>query len=306
MYSVVFFGTHEFATTILAGLLQNPEFSVSLVITQPDKPVGRKKILTAPPVKQYAELNHIPVLQPESLKNFSLPLDIPQPDFTVVAQYGKIIPPTILAWARYGTINTHTSLLPKYRGASPVQSALLHGETQTGITIMLMDAGMDTGPILQQESVAILPTDRTPEVEQKLATIAIPNLTKALRGLATGTLTPTPQDETVATTCGKLERDSGHLNWHQTTEHIYNQYRAYYPWPGIWTLWNDKRLKLLDISPATQKISPGLVVVENNQLFVGTGTGSIEVASLQLEGKSPLTASQFISGNQAIDQTILV
>ncbi len=303
-YSVVFFGTHEFAASILTGILENTDFSVSLVITQPDKPVGRKQIMTPPPVKILAESKNIPVLQPETLKNFVFP-DIPQPDFGIVAQYGKIIPQSILDWPKSGMINTHTSLLPLYRGASPVQAALLHGDTQTGITIMLMDAGMDTGPILQQEIIAIAPDDRTPDVEKKLASIAIPNLLDSVRKLATHSITPQTQDSNKASTCGKLDRDMGKIDWHKSSVEIYNLFRALYPWPGIWSIWEGKRLKLLDIKPEAKLIEPGKVLIENNSLFIGTNNGSVEILNLQLEGKSAMSAKEFIAGNKKIDHSVL-
>ena len=303
-YSVVFFGTHEFATTVLAGILANEQFIVSTVITQPDRPVGRKKIMTAPPVKLLATSHTIPCLQPESLKNFVLPA-IPRPDFVIVAQYGNLIPPAILAWPKYGTLNTHTSLLPKYRGASPVQAALLNGDTETGITIMLLDEGMDTGPILLQEKITIAPDDKYPEVEKNLATIAIPTLIKAIDGLYSGTLKPQPQNNALASVCGKLDRDSGRVDWHKPAEEIYNLFRALYPWPGIWTMWDTKRVKLLDIKPATELTEPGKVLITNDRLFVGCKQGTIEIISLQLEGKSAVTAKEFIIGYNHLDQSFL-
>lgn len=303
-YSVVFFGTQEFAASILTGILESQDFSVSLVITQPDKPVGRKQVMTPPPVKVLAESKGIPVLQPESLKNFIFP-DIPQPDFGIVAQYGKIIPQSILDWPKLGMINTHTSLLPKYRGASPVQAALLRGDTETGITIMLMDAGMDTGPILQQETIVIDPDDRAPDVEKKLATIAVPNLLHSARGLASHNLTPKTQDSSQASICGKLDRDMGKINWNTSANEIYNIFRALFPWPGIWTTWDGKRLKLLDIKPSTTSIKPGQAIVQNNTLLVGAAGGSIEILRLQLEGKSAMSAKEFLAGYKKIDQSIL-
>lgn len=303
-YSVVFFGTHEFATTILSGLLASPDFSVVLVITQPDRPVGRKQIMTPPPVKLLAESKNIPVLQPESLKNFELPT-INQPDFGITAQYGNLIPPAILNWPKLGMINTHTSLLPKYRGASPVQAAILNGDTKTGITIMLMEAGLDTGPILLQETITIEPDDRAPDVEKKLAQIAIPNLVTAVRGLAAHTLTPQPQDSRLASTCGKLDRDMGQIDWDKTTAEIYNTFRALYPWPGIWTSWAGKRLKLLEIKPGAKKIEAGKVLVENQQLSIGTADASIEIITLQLEGKSATATKDFLAGYQKINDALL-
>lgn len=304
MYSVVFFGTHEFAATILKGLLASGDFSVSLVITQPDRPVGRKQVLTSPPVKLLAEANQIPVLQPETLKDFSLP-NITEPDFGITAQYGNLIPQNILDWPRYGMINTHTSLLPKYRGASPVQAALLNGDNETGITIMLMDQGLDTGPILLQEKITIEPDDRAPTVETKLANIAVPNLLAAARGLATSAIIPQIQNSTEASVCGKLDREMGQINWNKTTVEIYNLFRALFPWPGIWTTWEGKRLKLITIKPSLQLIEPGKVLIENNNLFIGTGDSSVEVSELQLEGKNIMSAQEFISGYQKIDQALL-
>lgn len=303
-YSVIFFGTQEFAASILIGILESPDFSVSLVITQPDKPVGRKQVMTPPPVKVLAESKGIPVLQPESLKNFTFP-DIPKPDFGIVAQYGKIIPQTILDWPKLGMINTHTSLLPKYRGASPVQAALLHGDTQTGITIMLMDAGMDTGPILQQETIAIDPDDRAPDIEKKLAITAVPNLLHSARGLANHTLTPKIQDSSQASVCGKLDRDMGKIDWNTPASKIYTIFRALFPWPGVWTTWNGKRLKLLEIKPHTTSIEPGKAMVQNNTLLIGATDGSIEILSLQLEGKSAMNTKEFLVGYKKIDQSIL-
>lgn len=299
MYSVVFFGTHEFGATILNGLLESTDFSVELVITQPDRPVGRKRILTAPPVKLLAESKGISLFQPETLKNFVLP-HISRPDFGVTAQYGNLIPQAILDWPKYGMINTHTSLLPLYRGASPVQSAILHGDTKTGITIMLMDAGLDTGPILQQESITINPDDRAPDVEKKLATIAVPNLVAAANGLAKGTIIPKPQDSSVATMCGKLDRDMGNIDWKKNTLEIYASFRALFPWPGIWTMWDEKRLKLQEIIPSDKKIAPGTVVTTSNQLYIGTADGAIEVIKVQLEGKSELLAKDFVAGYKRI------
>ncbi len=305
MYSIVFFGTHEFAATVLGGLLSNPLFSVVLVITQPDRALGRKKILTAPPVKVLAQSHEIPYLQPENLKNFTLP-DIPRPDFGIVAQYGNLIPPVVLDWPKLGMINTHTSLLPKYRGASPVQAALLHGDTETGLTIMLMDAGLDTGPILVQEKITINPGDRYPDVENNLAQIAVPNLIKAITGLTSGTIISEPQDNTLASTCGKLDRDDGKIDWQKPATEIYNMWRALDPWPGIWTVWEDKRLKLLEIKPATETIAPGTVATDNKRLYIGCGVDSIEVLHLQLEGKSTMTASDFLAGYARIQDASLL
>lgn len=304
-YSVVFFGTQEFAATVLGGLLANPLFTVVAIITQPDRAVGRKKIMTAPPVKILGTSKNIPVFQPENLKNFVLP-NIPTPDYGIVAQYGNIIPERILHWPINGMINTHTSLLPKYRGASPVQAALLNGDQATGLTIMLMDKGLDTGPILLQEKIAIGENDKYPEVEKHLADIAVPNLVRAIEGLINGTIKPKSQDNSKASSCGKLDRDSGRIDWSKPAAIIYNTFRALYPWPGIWTTWENNRLKLLEIILAEETVKPGTVLIKNNRLFIGCGTESIEVLTLQLEGKSAVSAKDFIAGYQRFNQAELI
>lgn len=303
-HEIVFFGTHEFAATVLQGLLDNPFFKVTLVITQPDRPVGRKKIMTAPPVKVLAESLGIPYLQPTSLKNFALPT-ISRPEFGIVSQYGNLIPKAVLDWPQKGMLNTHTSLLPKYRGASPVQAALLQGDTETGLTIMLLDEGMDTGPILVQEKISISPDDKYPEVEKKLAEISVPNLIKAIEGLDNGSIKPQTQDDSLASTCGKLDRDNGKVDWQKSATEIYNMYRALYPWPGIWTMWEGKRLKLLEIKPGQESIEPGKVEITNGRIFIGCQNSSIEITELQLEGKIAATSKEFIAGYKRIDQSVL-
>lgn len=303
-YSIVFFGTHEFAATVLSGLLENPLFSVTLVITQPDRAVGRKKIITEPPVKTLAKTKGIPFLQPESLKNFVLPTDN-RPDFGIVAQYGNLIPQIIIDWPIHGLLNTHTSLLPKYRGASPVQAAIMQGETETGLTIMCLDAGLDTGPILVQEKITIKPTDRSPDVEKQLAAIAVPNLVTAIQGLLSGSIIPRPQDNTQASTCGKLDRETGKIDWSKPAVELNNLFRALYPWPGTWTMWQNKRLKLLNITVAEKTIIPGRVLITDGRIFVGCGADSLEILELQLEGKTAVLAKDFIAGYPHFNESIL-
>lgn len=291
-YSLVFFGTQTFAATILQGLVNDPDFQVRLVITQPDRPVGRKKIITPPPVKVLAQSLGIPVLQPETLKDFAIPIDF-QPDCGVVAQYGKIIPQRLLDWPTHGLINTHTSLLPKYRGASPVQAALLHGDTETGITIMKMDAGMDTGPILLQEKITIAPNDRYPEVEANLAKIAVPNLIAGIKGFISGTITPQPQPTDPVSLCGKLDRDSGRIDWSQPATVIYNRYRALYPWPGTWCMLGEERLKLLEVLPANlTHLTHGQLFLQDKKLYVGCANQTaLQIITYQREGKTPQPGS---------------
>jgi methionyl-tRNA formyltransferase len=293
MIKTIFFGTHTFATVILQALFDDPAIQVSLVITQPDKPVGRKKVMTPPPVKTLAIALGIPVVQPQSLKGFELPDTY---DIGVTAQYGLLVPKHILETPTHGILNVHTSLLPKYRGASPIQSALISGETQTGVTIMNMDVGLDTGPILLQKSLSITPDDTYEILDQKLATIAAPALIEALKAYIAGTLAPTSQDDTKATHCYQFCRDDGRVDWNQSTTTIYNLYRGLTPWPGIWTTIDGKRLKLLDISPSDSSIPAGTIAYDHDTIYIGTSDASVVIRQIQIEGKPVMTASQFVQG----------
>lgn len=292
---LVFFGTQEFAKTILKSLVQDPEYDVVLVITQPDKPVGRKHVLTPPPVKVFCESEGIAYAQPESLKGYTLPvIDI---DIAVVAQYGKILPKAIIDAPRFGTINVHTSLLPLYRGASPIQSALIDGQTETGVTIMKMDEGMDTGPVLTQQRVAISETATYEQLDTLLADVGATLLLKTLPQYISGIVVPQPQDNTRASMCRLFTREDGEIAWHKkTATEIYNQYRGMTPWPGVWTLWQGKRIKILSVFPHTKILTAGQVFFENNSLLVGTVDGSIEIQHVQLEGKNPMDAHTFVRG----------
>ncbi|MDP2693012.1 MAG: methionyl-tRNA formyltransferase [bacterium] len=303
MIKIVFFGTHKFASIILQSLIDNPDIEVALAITQPDKPVGRKQELQKSPVKLLAEINNIPVEQPDTLKTYNL-----QPttyNLAVVAQYGLLIPENIINAPKYGTLNVHTSLLPKYRGASPIQSALINGDTETGITIMKMDKGFDTGPILLQKSLKIDKNDTYLTLDKKLVQIGTQALTEAIPDYINGKLIPKPQDNSLATECHQLSREDGKIDWNKTAKEIYNLYRGLTPWPGIWTTYNGKRLKLLKIKPNDKNIEVGKVIVEERQIYVGCKKASIEIIELQLEGKKVMNAEEFLNGYKDIDKAVL-
>jgi len=300
---VVFFGTHQFGKKILESLVGDPIIEVALVITQPDKPVGRKRVMTASPVKQFAESKGIKVETPQSLKKYKLP---EQFDIGITAQYGLLVPEHILNAPRHGVLNVHTSLLPKYRGASPIQSALMHGETNTGVTIMKMDKGLDTGDILMQKEVTIDPDETYPELDAKLADVATGILIGTIVGYVDGSIIPEPQDDADATHCWLLSRDDGKIDWNKSAQEIYNLYRGLTPWPGVWTLWNDLTLKLLKIQPNNAMLDPGQVQVEDKKLLIGTSNGSIEVLELQLAGSKPMHAQAFLNGNQSFSHATLV
>ncbi len=300
---ITFFGTHEFAAYILQGLIDFPFFEVALVITQADQPVGRKQILTPPLTKVIAQKHKIPVLQPETLKNFDFPFK--DFDLSVVIEYGRIIPERLLSVPKYKTINIHPSLLPLYRGPTPIQAALLHGDNKTAVTIMQMDATMDTGPILLQKEVAVDPDDTFTTLREKLMPLALDALIETIPAFIDGTIKPKAQNNTLASYCKLLTRDDGKIDWNQNTADIYNQYRALTPWPGIWTTLNDKRLKLLEIKPSTNHLYPGKLSLDKKGIFIGTKDGAIEVMSLQLEGKSEMSAKIFVNGNKALDGSLL-
>lgn len=300
---IVFFGTQEFAVTILEGLINSPILDIQLVITQPDRPVGRKQELQAPPVKNLAEKYNLPLVQPESLKNFQFPIDNIQ--LFIVAQYGMLIPKNILNLPSLGTINVHTSLLPKYRGASPIQSAIINGDKKTGITIMLMDVGMDTGPILSQREVEINSDDTYLSLEKKMADNSSQLLLLTLPQYLSGEIKPIQQDNTKATACKKLDRDDGHIDWTKTTEEIYNLYRGLFPWPGVWTLWNDKRIKILSMASSKVQSPSGVVQVEADNIYVGTRNGSVQILELQLEGKQKMNAKEFYNGYKNFSHSLL-
>lgn len=303
----IFFGTHEFATTILQGLIDSPLVEVDLVITQPDKPVGRKQELQKSPVKILAEKNSIKIQQPASLKNYQLPITNYQ--LQIVAQYGLLIPKEIINIPEFGTLNIHTSLLPKYRGASPIQSALINGETETGVTIMKMDKGMDTGPIILQKIVRIAENDTYLTLDKKLAKTGILALLEAIPDYISGKLQPIPQDSAKATTCKLLTREDGKIDWSKSAKEIYNLYRGLTPWPGVWTTGDDlnlnfakgKRIKLLEIKPNNLHVVPlSHCSIVDDKLYIGCKDGDIEIINLQLEGKQKMSAKDFINGYTVI------
>jgi methionyl-tRNA formyltransferase len=300
--NIVFFGTNNFATIILQGLIDSPFIEIAKVVTMPDKPVGRKKQLQSSPVKLLALEHDLKIDQPEKLKNY----DIGNSDYelNIIVDYGMIIPQNIIDTPKFGSINIHPSLLPKYRGPSPIQSVLIDGQTETGISIMLIDKEMDHGPILAQESFEIDKDDTYPELSKKLAKKAVEMLLTAISDYTDDKIKPKNQDHDQATFCKMLTRESGIINFDKTAQEIYNQYRGLIPWPGIYTkIKNEElkiknlRLKLLDIKPSNKKIDQRKIVFEDDKIFIGYKDSSIEVLELQLEGKKPATAKNFINGN---------
>ena len=277
----VFFGTPEFALPSLEAIAQ--ETNLIGIVTQPDKPAGRKKILQSPAVKTWAQkhVSGVPIFQPDSLRLskesgqvFLQQLEELKPDLIVLAVYGKILPREILELPQFGCINVHPSLLPKYRGASPLQSAILHGDSDSGISIMKMDAGQDTGPVLLQQAYPLSPNITIAELHDDYAVKGAALLIEALKKYVAGTLQPQPQPSTGVIECGLLQKEDGLITANDSPSHIDRKFRAYHPWPGIYTIVNDKRIKILDLD-------------------YDAAADKITINTVQLEGKTPRDYASF-------------
>lgn len=301
---VVFFGTPEFSAQFLSAFLADSSFDVVGVVCQPDEPVGRKKVLTAPPTKVLALANSIPVFQPTRLKDetFLSAIDALHADAAVIVAYGRILPKILLDRIPLGFVNVHPSLLPKYRGPSPMQAAIANGDRTTGITIMKIDEGMDTGPILAQESLNLAPRETLESLTKQVVTVGAPLLIKTLTQYHNGIITPKPQTNEGANTCKLLTKDDGVIDWNQSAQAIDNKIRAYTPWPGVSAVWNlrgkEITVKLIEASIAQMKSSQpaGLPFSDTNELYCGTAHGVLCIHRLQIAGKTPITGTEFVRG----------
>jgi methionyl-tRNA formyltransferase len=300
MISVAFFGTDEFAASTLEALANAKGFKIAVVITQPDRPMGRKQELEKPPVKLVAEKFGFEVIQPETLKNFQFKISNLQ--LSIVYRYGLIIPKDVLNFPECGTINIHPSMLPRYRGPSPIQTAIMNGDTETGITIMLVDEKMDHGPILAQKKIFIQSDDTYQTLSARMTPELNELLIETIPCYVSGKIKPCPQNDTEASFCHMLSRESGKIDWKKPAQEIINQYRALTLWPGIWTTWQEKRLKIrtLGLNKIEGSFNPGEVKVLNQRILVGTGQDLVEVHDLQLEGKKIMDAKTFLSGYKNI------
>ncbi|MGA9463558.1 MAG: methionyl-tRNA formyltransferase [Terracidiphilus sp.] len=311
---LVFCGTPRFAVPTLKALL-DAGHEVSLVLTQPDRPVGRRQEVEPTPVKQVALAAGLDVTQPEKIRNnaeFRASLEAIGPDAIVVVAYGRIISPWMLALPRLGCINLHGSLLPKYRGAAPIQWAVAMGETVTGNTTMLLEEGLDTGPILLQEEIVVGPEQTAADLFEVLAKRGAPLVVKTLAGLADGSVWPKVQDPARATLAPLLQRDDGRMNFaaHTATE-LKNRWRGFQPWPGAFTLLDGKklivhRMGVADTTHATGSAQPGEVHVDEKHLLVCCADDTwLELLEVQLEGKKRMPAVVFLRGIQLASGTKL-
>jgi methionyl-tRNA formyltransferase len=296
---LVFCGTPDFAVPSLQSLV-DAGHEIALVLTQPDRPAGRKLELHIPPVKQLALSLGLPILQPERLKNnleLRALLEQIAPDAIIVVAYGRIIPDWMLRLPRLGNINVHGSLLPKYRGAAPIQWAVANGETETGVTTMLLDSGLDTGDTLLFHSIPIPPDSTSPQLYPQLSQIGANLLIQTLSGLEQGTLKPRPQDSGSATLAPILTRADGRLDLaHRTAQTTYNRWRGFTPWPGAHALLRGKRFLIHKMHPSTSTstLSPNQLEISTEYLLVGAAEDTVlALDEVQLEGKPRMPSLQF-------------
>lgn len=301
MIDLVFCGTPRFAVPTLEKLVA-AGFRVQLVVTQPDRPSGRGMELAASPVKQAAAELHLPVIQPEKIKNndeFREQLRAIAPQAIIVVGYGRIIPPWMIELPPLGNINLHASLLPKYRGAAPIQWAIASGETVTGVTTMRINAGLDTGDILLQAEERISPEDTAVTLAPRLAQTGAELMIATLAGLQAGRITPVPQDEARATLAPILKREDGLMDFSRTAADAWNRLRGFQPWPGAFTTFRGKMLHIHVATPAAEAsaIAPGHFGIEDERLLLGFAHGTaLVVGELQMEGKKRMRAADFVNG----------
>lgn len=295
---LIFMGTPDFAVPCLEKLIESGH-EVSAVFTQPDKPVGRKQVLTPPDVKVCALKHGLTVYQPNSMRDGTAMEIIREidPDAIIVAAYGKILPKEILDFPRYGCINVHGSLLPKYRGAAPIQWSVINGDPETGVTIMQMNEGIDTGDMLLQKALPIGIDDTAESMFDKLAELGAKTLIEALEKLERGELSPEKQDESHATYASMLDKSISLIDWNISGTAVHNLVRGLYSWPVAYTLLHGKKLKILRTSPCDKSGEAGKVL-SLDPLTVACGEGSVIIHELQLEGKKRMDAKTFLVGHK--------
>jgi methionyl-tRNA formyltransferase len=302
---LVFCGTPQFAVPTLEKLVEVGH-SVPLVVTQPDRPRGRGMEVAVSPVKAAAIRLGIAVVQPATIKNnadFRDQLLAIRPDAIIVVGYGRIIPQWMIELPRFGNLNLHASLLPKYRGAAPIQWAIANGESATGVSTMRIDAGLDTGDILMQREISIAAEDTAETLGPKLASIGADLMVETLRGLQTGQVRPTPQDHSRATLTSILKKEDGRMDFARSARDLFNRLRGFQPWPGAFTTFKGKTLQVHRAQPMhhTVKMTQGELAVDGTRLFVGCGKNedtTLEIIEVQPEGKRRMTAQEFINGYQ--------
>ncbi len=302
-YSVVFMGTPEIGIPSLEKLINDQRFDVVGVFTNPDRPTGRKMIMTPPPVKEFAIEHNIPIFQPERFKDGAISdLESLNPDVVVVIAYGQIIPQKALDIPKFGFVNVHYSLLPKYRGAVPVQMAIKNGEKFTGITIQRMVYDLDAGDIISQKEYEIGENDTTGDLWEKYSKLGANQLLESLPQYLAGEISPVPQNHDDATFCKQSDvaKEKAEINWDNPAQEIHNLVRAFNPWPIAWTTFDDKRVKIISTQVADKCLiapeKPGTILIIQERLFAVCAHGILEILELQVEGKQKSTGVEFVKG----------
>ena len=299
MIRIVFMGTPDFAVPSLQKLIETQQ--VVGVVTQPDRPAGRGRQPTPPPVKVLTEAAGIPLYQPKSLRSEEAvePLRVWQPEMIVVAAFGQILRPHLLALPPLGCVNVHASLLPRWRGASPIQYALLVGDSETGVSLMQMDVGLDTGPVYVQQAIPIAADETAASLHDKLAELGAAMVGKHLTEIGQGTLVATPQNNADSTYAPMIKKEDGQLEWQQTSEALERRIRAMTPWPGAFTLWQGQLLKVIRASVVKGRLpadQPGKVVAWGDTAVVLTQNGGLALQEIQLAGKRAMATADFLRG----------
>lgn len=298
---VVFMGTPEFSLPVLEGLILNT--NVLLVVTQPDKIVGKNKEKSFPPIKKLALENNIPVFQPEKIrKEYEEVLEI-KPDIIITCAYGQIVPEEVLNCPKYGCVNVHASLLPRLRGGSPLHHSIIDGYQETGVTIMYMDKGMDTGDIISQESISILDTDTVGSIHDKLSVIGKDLLLKTLPSIINGTNNRLPQDPNLVTYCHNITREEEVIDFNKNVREIFNQVRGMNPYPVAYFTLNGKVIKVYEVSyqvtdKYNSKVNGEIVINDKNNLAIKANDGIIYLIDIKKEGKKRMLIKDFLNGEK--------
>jgi methionyl-tRNA formyltransferase len=310
MLKVIFMGTPAFAVPSLAALVEH-KYNVVAVVTQPDAPAGRGKTLKPSAVKEFTLSRKLPVLQPETLKPPEVvdQLRALEPDLIVVAAFGQILRQNVLDLPRYNCINVHASLLPRWRGASPISAAIVAGDAVTGVTIMIMEAGLDSGPMLSQREEPIRYDDTTGALTERLAKIGAGLLVETLPKWVAHEIKPKKQDEGHVTLASRLKKEQGKIDWSQCASQIERHVRAMTPWPSAFTTWQGKQLKVLraaiGLAEHKNKLPNGTVTIDRNHVHVQCGNGLLRLDEVQLEGKRAMNAGDFARGQPAFASAVL-
>ncbi len=307
-FRIAFVGTPQISIPCLEALSTDERFEIVVVVTQPDMPAGRNLELTPPPVKTFAVGHDLQVLQPQKISLIADQLREMQLDAIVVIAYAQIIPESILSLPKFGCVNVHGSLLPKYRGAAVLQAPILNNDSETGVTIMLMDKNLDTGPILKQKAFPITAQETAGTLAKKMAEAGAELLPQTLVDYFSSYIKPQNQDDALANYVGRLSKEDGLIDWTKPAKQLECFVRAMTPWPSAWTWIAGKKLKIIEVDPTIMTLTmhkPGKTFIYNSTLAVQCGTDSLIIRRLQLEGKKPITSQEFLQGYNELIGTIL-